>query len=192
MVHMEMVAPLQESIRRLDLQSAGVLCAENPSVMTNTLHAGLLRITDEGVSMEAVEKAMEEAALEEHTAGLKSINYLSVIGSISPMLGLLGTVLGMIGAFQTIALGGMGDPTAFADDIGQAMVTTAFGLLIGIPAMFFYFYIKARFVSNMSRAGRVLGAISHEIDLAFQRLKNGDLKGMTALDAKSAEAARNA
>lgn len=176
MIHLEMVPPLQEYFRRLDLKAAGSLCMENPSIMTNTLHAGLLRITDESLEISAVEKAMEEAAVEEHTSGLKSINYLSVIGAIAPMLGLLGTVLGMIGAFQTIAVGGMGDPTAFADDIGKAMVTTAFGLMVGIPAMFFYFFIKARFVSNMSRVGRVLGTMTHELDAAFQRLHKGDLE----------------
>jgi biopolymer transport protein ExbB len=60
------------------------------------------------------------------------------------MVGLLGTVSGMIGAFQTIATGGMGKPELLAGDIGEALITTATGLTIGIPAMVFYFVLKNR------------------------------------------------
>jgi biopolymer transport protein ExbB len=81
------------------------------------------------------------------------------------MFGLLGTVSGMIKAFQKIGLGGMGDPEKLAADIGEAMITTAFGLLVGIPAMFFYFYIKTGFLANMARIGRVMGDLVHDMDL---------------------------
>ncbi len=62
----------------------------------------------------------------------------------SPMIGLLGTVSGMIGAFATIASGGMGRPELLAGDIGEALITTATGLVIGIPAMIFYFVLRNR------------------------------------------------
>lgn len=75
---------------------------------------------------------------------LRWIQYLNVIATIAPMVGLLGTVSGMIGAFQTIATGGMGKPELLAGDIGEALITTATGLTIGIPAMVFYFVLKNR------------------------------------------------
>lgn len=75
---------------------------------------------------------------------LRAIQYLNVIATVSPMVGLLGTVSGMIGAFQTIATGGMGKPELLAGDIGEALITTATGLTIGIPAMIFYFVLRNR------------------------------------------------
>jgi biopolymer transport protein ExbB len=75
---------------------------------------------------------------------LRWIKYMNVIATIAPMVGLLGTVSGMIGAFQTIATGGMGKPELLAGDIGEALITTATGLTIGIPAMIFYFMLRNR------------------------------------------------
>jgi biopolymer transport protein ExbB len=75
---------------------------------------------------------------------LRWIQYMNVIATIAPMVGLLGTVSGMIGAFQTIATGGMGKPELLAGDIGEALITTATGLTIGIPAMIFYFMLRNR------------------------------------------------
>ena len=80
---------------------------------------------------------------------LRWIQYLNVIATIAPMVGLLGTVSGMIGAFQTIATGGMGKPELLAGDIGEALITTATGLTIGIPAMIFYFVLRNRLDSRM-------------------------------------------
>tara|TARA_Y100000588_G_scaffold14983_1_gene16072 strand:+ start:549 stop:737 length:189 start_codon:yes stop_codon:yes gene_type:complete len=60
-----------------------------------------------------------------------------VIAGVAPMIGLLGTLSGMIGAFQAIGTKGMGRPEAFAEDIGEALITAASGLVIGIPSMVF-------------------------------------------------------
>ena len=77
------------------------------------------------------------------------INYLNVVAAVAPMIGLLGTVSGMISAFQTIGQVGMGDPSALAGDIGEALVTTATGLTIGIPAMIAYFILRNRLNSQI-------------------------------------------
>ena len=121
------------------------------------------------IDIDSMEKAMEAASVHEITAGLKPINYLSIIAQIAPMLGLLGTVSGMIKAFQKIGLGGMGKPELLASNIGEAMITTAAGLIIGIPAMFFYFYLKSRYMSNVSQLTRVLGTLSHQMVAAARR-----------------------
>ena len=80
------------------------------------------------------------------------------------MFGLLGTVTGMIGAFNKIGLGGMGDPEKLASDIGEAMITTAAGLMVAIPAMFAYFGFKAQFTANLARINTVAGDLVHTLD----------------------------
>ncbi len=95
--------------------------------------------------LQRVDRAHADAVLEGiENATQRWIQYLNVIATIAPMVGLLGTVSGMIGAFQTIALGGMGKPELLAGDIGEALITTATGLVIGIPAMVFYFVLRNR------------------------------------------------
>lgn len=85
---------------------------------------------------------------EENTLG-QWVNYLNIVAAIAPMIGLLGTVSGMISAFQTISQGGMGRPELLAGDIGEALITTATGLVIGIPAMVLYFIMKNRLGSML-------------------------------------------
>lgn len=72
------------------------------------------------------------------------LNTLGTIASISPLLGLLGTVTGIIKAFSVIYAGGLGDPTALAGGISEALLTTAFGLSIAIPAYISYRYLRGR------------------------------------------------
>ena len=109
---------------------------------------------------------MEEASVEEVSAGMKPLGYLSIVTQVAPMFGLLGTVTGMIGAFDKIGMGQMGSPEKLADNIGEAMITTAAGLIVAIPAMFAYFGFKAHYTANISRISTLLG------DLTFH-LKEG-------------------
>jgi biopolymer transport protein ExbB len=169
----ELVPQLQDALNKLHMDDATGICNANPSLLTNILNAGLQRISDGVLDVPAMEKAMEEASVEETSAGLKIINYLSIIAQIAPMIGLLGTVWGMIGAFDKIGQGGMGRPELLADDIGQAMVTTAAGLIIGIPAMFLYFHLKGAYNANVTRLGRVLGNLSHSLVAASRRAADG-------------------
>ena len=70
---------------------------------------------------------------------------LAVIATVSPLLGLFGTVYGMIGAFESVALAGkMGDPSIMAGDISFALITTALGLIIAVPALIAYHYFRVR------------------------------------------------
>ena len=66
---------------------------------------------------------------------------LNTVGNVSPLLGLLGTIMGMIIAFESIAASGTGDPRVVAGGISQALITTATGLIIAIPAIIFYRYL---------------------------------------------------
>lgn len=174
MMQTGLVPPVQEAMNRLDFQGAGALCNGSPGVFSNILSAGLIR-SGSTLDVEAAENAMSEAAVEENVAGLRPINYLSIIASIAPMFGLLGTVSGMIKAFQKIGLGGMGKPEELAANIGEAMITTAYGLIVGIPAMMFYFYLKSRWQQNMAKIARTLGHQTHQIKEIRQRVADGEI-----------------
>jgi biopolymer transport protein ExbB len=110
-----------------------------------------------------VEKAMEEASVEEISAPFVVIGYLSIIATLAPMVGMLGTVSGMIKAFRNIALGGMGKPELLADNISEALITTAVGLIVGIPAMFAFFFFKSRYTKLTSRIARICGDLHHTL-----------------------------
>ena len=72
------------------------------------------------------------------------LNLLGTIASVSPLLGLLGTVIGIISAFNAITQAGVGDPRALSGGIGQALITTAAGLVVAIPSLMGYRYLRGR------------------------------------------------
>jgi len=147
---------LGAAIGRNDIAAAREICEANPSLMTSVLDAGLERLSENDVDPSHVSEAIEEAGNEQMVSFMKPVNYLSIIGGTAPMLGLLGTVSGMIKAFQTIAGGGMGKPELLAGNIGEALITTATGLIIAIPAMICYFVFKNNFIKHMSTMGRMV------------------------------------
>lgn len=91
----------------------------------------------------AMERAIEEAGDAETTRVLRPIEYLNVLGNIAPMMGLFGTVYGMILAFQSlVAAGGQPDPVELAGGISTALVTTFWGLVVAIPALAAYALVR--------------------------------------------------
>ena len=108
-------------------------CRAQPSFLSFVLINGLSEI-DSG--WPAVEKALEDATAEQSARLLRRIEYLSVIGNIAPMVGLLGTVTGMIIAFQRVAsTQGAAGAAELAEGIYQALVTTVAGLIVAIPSL---------------------------------------------------------
>lgn len=168
-----LIPSIQEAIDHVRIEDAMNLCSQTPSLTTNVLHAGLQRISDGFLDVSSMEKAMEEATVEETQGGLRMINYISISAQIAPMLGLLGTVSGMIKAFDKIGKGAMGKPELLAGDIGEALITTAYGLIVGIPAMILYFYLKSRYTANITKMGRILGNLSHRLVAATRRTESG-------------------
>lgn len=98
----------------------------------------------------AAESAISESLAHAEAEQLRWIGYLNIIAAIAPMIGLLGTVSGMIGAFGTISAGGMGRPEMLAGNIGEALVSTATGLAVGIPAMLCYHVLHNRLGLRMN------------------------------------------
>jgi biopolymer transport protein ExbB len=114
------------------LKQADAACREHPSCLAVVVRAGLAEV--EGGYAE-VERAMEETLAEQAARMMRKIEYLSVIGNIAPMVGLLGTVIGMVFAFRTVAATQAAGADELAEGIYQALVTTVGGLLVAIPAL---------------------------------------------------------
>ena len=107
-------------------------------------------------SAQTMEHAMEEVGRREVSRLRDNILPLNVIANIAPLLGLLGTVFGMIEAFKVVAGGaGLGKPEALATGIYRALITTAVGLSIAIPALAFYYYFNGRIVRHLRRIDEV-------------------------------------
>ncbi len=141
-----LIGPLESHLGGQALDEARRVLVADRSVLARVLHQGLehARIDAPEGNKARIEDAIAEGVEhEEHAIG-QWVNYLNVVATIAPMIGLLGTVSGMIGAFQTISAGGMGRPELLAGDIGEALITTAAGLIIGIPAMLGYFILRNR------------------------------------------------
>ena len=154
MLRPDLFNKIEEYLGDNNIKSAREICSKNESLITSVLDAGLKRLDEENINdLSQVMEAIEEAGNEQMVIYMKPINYLSIIGSTAPMLGLLGTVSGMIKAFSIISQGGMGDPGKLAGSIGEALVTTATGLVIAIPAMIAYFIFKNNFIKTMSTMG---------------------------------------
>jgi len=107
---------------------------EDDTMLGQAAYAGVSQLA---AGRDSARAAIDEAVEERATKLLRKIEYLNVIGNVSPMIGLLGTVLGMIKAFSRIfaAGGGMPDAGKLAGDIAVALVTTFWGILIAIPAL---------------------------------------------------------
>lgn len=118
-----------------DLSVAYAICERRPGPFANVVKAGLDHADNDWTIMRDV---LEEAGRQEATLLTRRLGILETVAAVSPLLGLLGTVLGMIRVFATISLAGLGNPETLSSGISEAMVTTAAGLIIGIPALVAY------------------------------------------------------
>ena len=116
-----------------DANAARQACNARPSFLSFVLMHGIAELE---FGWNAVEKSLEDALAEQSARLFRKIEYLSVIGNIAPMVGLLGTVIGMIMAFQEVAsTQGMASAPQLAQGIYQALITTVGGLIVAIPAI---------------------------------------------------------
>jgi biopolymer transport protein ExbB len=138
------------------------VCRQQPGIYTNIVLAGL-ELTSKGEA--AAKEAVEDAGRHETTRLTRYLGALGTIVGISPLLGLLGTVLGMIDVFKTIADVGTGQAAQLSNGISQALITTAFGLLIAIPSLVAYNYFLGKaesIITGLERETlRVLRGLHH-------------------------------
>ena len=126
------------------------MLGDDSSDFARVLHGGLSKASG---GFTAMQRGLERAAGEVVARRNRPVEILNVIGQVSPMLGLFGTVYGMILAFQSIVTsGGNADPVLLAGGIGTALVTTFWGLVVAIPALAGYAAIRGRLDSSQAEA----------------------------------------
>ena len=122
-----------------DIVAAMQACQNNPSVMANILAAAFQHV-EEG--FDVIQEAVTAASDLEQEKLMQRLTWISVCSNLGPSLGLLGTVQGMILTFQALAAGGAGDAAALANSIGQALWTTAAGLIVSIPSITTFYALR--------------------------------------------------
>jgi len=145
----EKVKGVREMVERGDLEGAleySTLPA-NDCYYLRVIGAGLKRFLRSPFGAFEIKSAMEEAGAEETAKLYRTMDVIATIGSVAPLLGLLGTVQGMIGAFETVATGAANNAgyyQALADNIAIALITTFQGLVVAIPCVSIYGYLRNR------------------------------------------------
>lgn len=135
------VRSITRAWQRGEFDAAWGLCQQQSIPLARILRAGLRKVKD---GPQEIERAIEVTG--SHEAGVLEANlrFLGAISNIAPMLGFLGTVTGLITAFNVIAVQGTGDPKLMADGVSEALITTEFGLFVGIPALGAYHYLRGK------------------------------------------------
>lgn len=150
--------------QQIDREEALELCERNPSPMATILSAAVRKYGRPAVE---VEQAVLDAGERESNLLRRNMRLLNAISNVSPLLGLLGTVLGMIQAFNDISSAqAMGRPDLLAGGISQALLTTAAGLLVAIPAYLLYMFflgLTDKLILELdSHAQRLVDVVSAE------------------------------
>jgi len=161
----ELVASLGSTIEAGNYQEAWEICRANKAYIALVLKGALERL---GRGKDAVETALIEHGIREAQILKTKNSYLSVIGVIAPMIGLLGTVIGMMGAFAVLGSSGVADPRSLALRIGEVLMATASGLFIAIPAFIFYYYFRNRATIVLVNADDKLNRLVE--DIPFEEL----------------------
>ena len=177
-----MIPPgLAEEAHRLisqgQFKAAEEYCKSRPSLLGYMLAAGLPEVN---LGYPAVEKAMEDAAAEQAARLYRKIEYLSLISTVAPMLGLLGTVWGMILAFMEFERKAVPEIRELAPGVYKALVTTLFGLIVAVPAISAFAYFRNRIdelVAQTSLMAEHVFADFKRARIAPRREAGGALEG---------------
>jgi biopolymer transport protein ExbB len=138
----QLMLKIRSALSRNDLVGAVNACSQVKAPIASILKKGIIKYKD---GHAAIKEAIEAAGKEEVFHLEKRLGLLANMAGLAPMLGFLGTVTGMIAAFRVIEqMGGNVNPSNLAGGIWEAMLTTAFGLIVGIPALGFYNYFVGK------------------------------------------------
>lgn len=148
----DFIAKVRSNLLKGNVKGAMQVCEESRSPIASITKSALLKI---GQPREQMEKSMENAAIHEIAYLEKYLTVLATVANIAPLLGFLGTVVGMIISFDVIAEQGLNNPGLVAKGISVALLTTAYGLIVAFVTQPFYNY----FVSKV-------GAYTREIETA--------------------------
>ena len=173
-----LLAELNQLLAQKQVTQAYQLCLSQNNPLASVMGSALVKANFEMpmYNKSAMEAAAAEALYAEETKLGIWVNYLNVCAQIAPMLGLFGTVVGMIEAFSQLAAG-KAEPSDLASGIGVAMITTAGGLMVAIPAMASYFFFRGQLISLMTdlqkSASRMLDLFTGELNADGSRPLTG-------------------
>jgi len=162
-----LIANVQNAMAEGDVVKAMKVCEQSPSPMANILAAAFQHV-EEG--FEVIQEAVNAAADLETERLMQRLTWISVCSNLGPSLGLLGTVQGMILTFQALSAGGAGDTSALASSIGQALWTTAGGLIVSIPSITIFYSLR----NNANRLILRMTAVTMEL---LNGLRNVEVVG---------------
>jgi biopolymer transport protein ExbB len=157
------VGQMQDLFRAGDYVGAYQFAKANSSSFCDVARVGLSFVGD---GEESVENALFTELNKVNSTITTRINYLSVIGVCTPMIGLTGTVTGMMSAFATLGTSGVGDPSKLSGAIGEVLIATASGLFIAVPAFMFFYFLRNRLQSSMTGLQDVVGALFRKMPYA--------------------------
>ena len=141
------IIPRELSVRIWKLVEAGELTDKHVAALAQNSALGQILaagLANRHRGREFVKEAIEDTGRHVVHELERFLNMLGTIAAVSPLLGLLGTVIGIINAFSAITHQGVGDPKVLSGGIGQALITTAAGLMVAIPSLMGYRYLRGR------------------------------------------------
>ncbi len=160
----ELIDEVQALFDEGQYQEAMELCENEPCFFTRIAGAGIAKI---GHDFEVIQQSLAEMGDEESIRLHQKIGWLSLIANVAPMMGLLGTVGGMIEAFNVIASsGGQADPAELAGGISKALLTTMLGLIVAIPTTASFAFLRNRLVKTVIEVGAI-------VEDLFERFRPG-------------------
>lgn len=177
----EQVDGVKDAFRQGDYVAAYNVCKATPSPFGNVCRTAVSLL---GEGKAAVEEGIVSELSKENSSMQTYISYLSVIGVCAPMIGLVGTVTGMMGAFATLGSSGIGDPSQLSAHIGEVLVATASGLFVAIPAFGAYYYLR-------NRAAKALHDLQDMMATLFRKMPYEQLAGAHIGDEELFAAAPN-
>jgi biopolymer transport protein ExbB len=157
----EFIAKVRSALLKGNIKGAIQACEEQRSPVASIVKAGLLKY---GQSRDQIEKTMENAAIHEVAYLEKYLTVLSTVTNIAPLLGFLGTVVGMILSFEVIAEAGLNNPGLVAKGISVALLTTAYGLIVAFVTQPFYNYFTSKVASYTREIETAVNILYESID----------------------------
>ena len=165
----EFVGKMRGSLLKGSVKGAIEVCEEFGGPVGAIMKSGLLK---HGRPRDEIEKTMENAAIHEIAYLERYLTVLATVANIAPLLGFLGTVVGMVISFDVIATQGLNDPGAVAGGISQALLTTAYGLIVAFFTQPFYNYFTSK-VATYTRQ------IETAVNILFESLDEMDRSDAT-------------
>lgn len=170
---------VRETLQHGGQHAAIAICSTSTSALAAVVKAGLEN-KDNGA--QAVTEIMNAVAMDEQTRLDQNLNVLGTLGNIAPLIGLFGTVIGIIHAFHAMAVNGSAGPSVISAGIAEALLTTAAGLVVAVPAVVFYNSFLRRVNTIMSDIESAIKKVSILLaDKKQTHVANGHLALPTAI-----------